>query len=259
METEQVLVFPERVFKELGSFTGFSTEAPHRILSNQKFLNSLSYRNRDKMEVNPCFKQIIPYCVLTTLKDGTKKYFVYQRTKKGGESRLHDKWSLGVGGHINPCDGEQTSAYQKAFLRELSEEVSIFGNFENEVIGAIYDDSNDVGKVHFGVVHLLTLHPDVELKTEPTLSNGQWVDLAWLSQNKERFENWSQLVIDHLQSNSVGFKQDNQTQSEPKSFDCFVKIAGNPEPLFTTNLKKNKSLIKWWKLFKIKFWSLFSF
>ncbi len=203
-ENEQVLVFPESVFKEIGEFKGVSREvAP--FFENEKFKSSLTYKPRPDMEVDPTWKQLIPYCVIKfavgQLPSEKGIFFIYQRTKKGGESRLHDKWSIGVGGHINPCDGDALlcSSYDSAMRRELEEEISLYGDFKEEKIGMIYDDSNDVGKVHFGVVHLITLNKDSCLKpTDPALDKGDFVSYNWLIDNIDKFESWSQLVIKEL-------------------------------------------------------------
>lgn len=215
-EKEQVLVFPRSTLEALGSFVGFRKEAPPSTISSCAFLqspallSSLFYMDRDLAEKNENFLQLIPYCVF---KCG-KNFLVYQRTKKGGESRLHDKWSLGVGGHINDSDGEITTSYESGMLRELSEEVDFkipayyelsyydvknVPTYTNQVLGFIYDDSNEVGRVHFGVVHLIEVNNDIILNfRDEALDKGSWVYYDWLVENSEKFENWSQLVIEHL-------------------------------------------------------------
>lgn len=195
---EQVLVFPEQTFHEVGFFTGVSREG-HSFLTNPKLLASLSYQPREEMEKNPAFKQIIPYCVINVLSGEEKLFFVYQRTKKGGENRLHDKWSIGVGGHVNPCDGEPSCSINTAMLRELQEEVGLGGDWGVNPLGLLYDDSNEVGKVHFGVVLSIFMGKDSFMKiNDPALANGDFVSMDWLKANLEKFENWSQLVIKEL-------------------------------------------------------------
>lgn len=203
-ENEQVLVFPESVFKELGEFKGVSREVSP-FFENPKFKSALSYQPRAAMEVDPTYKQLIPYCVIKFAvgeREGEKGiFFVYQRTKKGGESRLHDKWSIGVGGHISSEDGAANllCSYEEGMRRELEEEISLYGNYREEKIGMIYDDSNDVGRVHFGVVHLITLGKESALKpTDPALDKGDFVSYTWLLENIDKFENWSQMVIREL-------------------------------------------------------------
>ena len=35
-----------------------------------------------------------------------RAWFLMRRTRAGGDARLHDLWSIGVGGHLNPGDGD---------------------------------------------------------------------------------------------------------------------------------------------------------
>lgn len=204
MTEESVLVFPTSVFEEIGFFRGVSREvAP--FFANEELKQSLTYMPRSKAELDPNFKQLIPYCVIKFAvgqRDSEKGvFFIYQRTKKGGESRLHDKWSIGVGGHISSEDGvaNLSCSYEEGMRRELEEEIALYGNFKEEKLGMIYDDSNDVGKVHFGVVHLITLGIESALKpTDESLDKGDFVTYTWLLENIDKFENWSQMVIREL-------------------------------------------------------------
>jgi predicted NUDIX family phosphoesterase len=150
-----------------------------------------TYIGRDIAETDESFKQLIPYCIL--MQEG--RIFAYQRTKKGGESRLHDKWSIGVGGHINPCD---ESGYRAAIQRELLEEVGIdIGNYEPPIKAFIYDDSNEVGRVHLGIVHLISISRYKTLTfKDPSLANGIWMSPEELQSHS--YENWSQLLVDHF-------------------------------------------------------------
>lgn len=196
---EQVLVFP----KELIEIYDFSKG----VITNQKLLDDIEhsildsgqlfYMNRDKAEKDPNFKQLIPYTIIQN-KAGI---FAYKRTKKGGESRLHDLWSIGVGGHINPIDGDSNSkvSYWEGFRRELDEEVGLKITGEPALEAVIYDDSNDVGKVHFGMVHKVVVPLDWRLETKNyALSLGGFESLATLIRLKDSFENWSKLLIENL-------------------------------------------------------------
>ncbi len=66
--------------------------------SNAEF----NFIDRPMAENDPSFKQIIPYIIIQTA--DLKKTAIYNR--QGSEKRLHDLWSLGIGGHINPIDQE---------------------------------------------------------------------------------------------------------------------------------------------------------
>ena len=59
------------------------------------------------------FKQVIPYLVL---RDG-ERYFLMRRTRAGGDARLHDRWSIGVGGHLNPGDGDLAGGLRREWAR----------------------------------------------------------------------------------------------------------------------------------------------
>src|SRR4029079_8694658 len=60
------------------------------------------FRPRAEVEPDRTWKQVIPCLVL---RDGAR-YFLMRRTKAGGDARLHDLWTIGVGGHLNPGDGD---------------------------------------------------------------------------------------------------------------------------------------------------------
>ena len=57
---------------------------------------------RPECEKNYDFIQMIPYIILRDIDrvTGAVKYLTYKRGKKGAENKLHDKFSVGVGGHI---------------------------------------------------------------------------------------------------------------------------------------------------------------
>src|SRR5436190_18974290 len=65
---------------------------------------------RPEAEVEPRWRQIIPYVAI--VHDGS--VFTLQRTAKQTEARLHHKYSIGIGGHINP--GHDLSAGLKKEL-----------------------------------------------------------------------------------------------------------------------------------------------
>ena len=77
--------------------------------------------------------------------------FRYRRGSKGGEARLHNTWSVGLGGHINPED----KTYDLAVRREIREEVGV-GIEVPKPVAVINYDGTDVGKVHFGILHVVS-------------------------------------------------------------------------------------------------------
>ncbi len=157
---------------------------------------------RSEAENDPTHKQLIPYVVIIR----GREVFSYRRSPKGGEGRLHGKWSVGVGGHINEPDGASTeSAYWNGLWRELEEEVGLPKEKmeSNDILGLLYDPSTEVGRVHLGVVHLVRIPVGVNLgATEGSLASGEFRHLAELQMevagNPDAFEVWSQLVLSKL-------------------------------------------------------------
>ena len=82
-------------------------------------------------------------------------YFLLRRTRKQNEARLHDKLSLGIGGHINPGLDLLGGLQQ-----ELNEEVQIDDPYTLDFAGILNDESTEVGRVHLGAVYLLHASTD---------------------------------------------------------------------------------------------------
>lgn len=209
VQTECVLVVPTALFHRLGHFQGFSTEVD-RYLGELFSPEHTSFRPRHQVEEDPSFKQLIPY-VIFRYRDpqGRLSIFRYTRGKGQGEGRLHDKQSIGVGGHISAGDrsvdvGQSQpgrharSAYQEGLRRELAEEVSIDAPYTERCVGLINDDLTEVGRVHLGVVHLFDVeHPSVR-PLEADIVEAGFCPLADLLSDTSRLESWSQICLSAL-------------------------------------------------------------
>ncbi len=163
--------------------------------------------DRAQAETNPDWQQPIPYCLLTAGGDT----FCVRRRGSGTEDRLHGLYSVGLGGHVGPDDlagsGTEPGALMQACLeRELREELVLpEGPLpEARLAGLLKDDSNQVGKVHAGLVYRLELSPEIATRVTvreiSKLSGGftPLVELKHLWQDRQRFETWSQLVLGAL-------------------------------------------------------------
>ena len=131
-----------------------------------------------------------------------EEVLVVKRLKKGGEARLHDKLSIGIGGHINPIDAEKDDLdlFTAATLRELEEELFIDGTYTTKAVGVLNDDSNPVGAVHVGLVQIVQVRGAVRIREQDQLE-GSFHTTAQLTETLEaggNFETWSQLLIDRL-------------------------------------------------------------
>jgi predicted NUDIX family phosphoesterase len=194
---EKVLVFPRSLFEQLGVFQGFRADVDRYlpIILDQK---NNSFQPRAQAEANPNFKQIIPYVVVT---DGNS-ILHYVRGKKAGEQRLVAKGSIGIGGHINDEDHTLFAfglqAFQDAVKREVCEELAVQGPFDARPVGLINDDSTEVGRVHFGIVHVLFRTPDKVKKNEQVITQVEFVPIKELKAKRDKMETWSQLCLDNI-------------------------------------------------------------
>ncbi len=161
------------------------------------------FHPRSIMETDPTYKQIIPYLIF----EHDNHYFLMQRKSDASESRLRNKLTLGIGGHIREEDmssfAEASENKQENSLfawatREFHEEVNYAGNLKVLPLGIINDDSDDVGKVHIGFAFLLRGDSsDISIKSE--LKSGILVSLDECIAQKECMESWSQFVLEFLQ------------------------------------------------------------
>jgi predicted NUDIX family phosphoesterase len=197
-QDEQILVVERKVFENAGAFNGLALDV-------QKYLDKLfapgvpRFMPRPKAEKDPSYKQLIPYVIMTC--DG--KFLSYVRGKRAGETRLVAKRSIGIGGHINPTDdmplfGNFYDTYLAAVQREVAEEVSVETKYKDRVVALLNDDSNEVGQVHLGIVHLWALdEPKVE-RREQMITQMGFMTLAELQSARDTMETWSQICFDGL-------------------------------------------------------------
>lgn len=195
---ENVLVIKRALFDELGSFQGLNFEP-------QKYLDAILSRGnnfflaRSRAENDPSHKQIIPYVLLAH----GDKVLCYVRGKKAGEQRLVAKGSIGIGGHMNEADESlfalDEAAYRAGVEREVSEEISIQSKFEDRIVALLNDDSNEVGQVHLGIVHVFRLaEPNVK-KNEPMITELTFLSREELLSRRGSLETWSQICLDSLE------------------------------------------------------------
>jgi predicted NUDIX family phosphoesterase len=191
---EHVMVFPARLLENIGAFQGLSFEL-------DKYLRSIldpknhSFMKRKEAENNPDYKQLIPYALL----HHKNNIFVYRRGKLLAEKRLFGNYSIGVGGHIGVTDpGLFGTTYEDGLKREINEEVFIDSSYTQRIVALINDDSNDVGKVHFGIVHALALEKPLVRPKEKSINETKFMSTDELKSKIDTFENWSKICIQHI-------------------------------------------------------------
>lgn len=194
---EQVLVVARDLFDQLGAFQGITLDAERYLPSMLDPANNY-FLSRDLAEHDPSHKQIIPYAIF---RHGDR-YLHYVRGGGGGEKRLASKGSIGIGGHINDTDQAAASldkdTYTNGVEREINEELHLTGGHSQEILGLINDDSNEVGQVHLGIVHLFTLESDQVTAAEDQIENLAFLTLDELVERRESLETWSQICLDGL-------------------------------------------------------------
>lgn len=158
------------------------------------------FADRPAAEQDPGKKQIIPYVLLQT-EDGSRTA-AYNR--QGSEARLHDLWSVGIGGHINPKDSVGHDPDFREILisgmtRELDEELICRpANDAAEFCGVISEDVTPVGRVHLGAVfRIKTRTPDAYAPGQE-LHRFTWLPTAELL--SLTMELWSELALALLET-----------------------------------------------------------
>ena len=190
MTDERVLVVPRAAIMGAGGWRGVVTSGAARHLD--VIAAEGRFEPRAAMESDPRFKQVIPYLVLRD----RGRLFLMQRTRAGGDERLHDRFSIGVGGHLNPGDVDLAGG----LAREWSEELAADFVPEFRLLGVLNDDETEVGRVHLGIVYLAEAGGRAVRVREKDKLQGGFATPASVRDVYDRLETWSQLILDVLGS-----------------------------------------------------------
>jgi predicted NUDIX family phosphoesterase len=187
---ERVLVVPRDVVPDRAGWYGLRTAGVMEFLAVVQ--EHGRHEPRAAMEVDPSFKQIIPYLVL---RDGGR-YFLMRRTRAGGDARLHDRWSIGVGGHVDPGDDGLAGGLRREWREEL------VADFEPTFTpyALLNDDTTEVGAVHLGVVVLAEADGRQVSVRETDKLSGAFADPDAVAAGAEHLETWSRIVFDALEA-----------------------------------------------------------
>jgi predicted NUDIX family phosphoesterase len=192
---ERVLCFERKLFEELGVFQGISLDVEKYlpVLTSSK---NLTYKYRSQAENDPHFKQLIPY-VLIVYGD---RLLRYQRGKGGQETRLRGLWSVGIGGHISDEDSDlftKNLGYLEGMRREVEEEVDL-KEVSESVVAVINDDSTEVGRVHFGVVHVMQVENEDVAGRRSGIVSPEFIPIADAVEDAASYESWSKFCLEKL-------------------------------------------------------------
>ncbi len=195
---EMILVVKRSLLDQLGSFQGVEFEVDRYL---PKFLarENNHFLPRSQAEGDPAHKQIIPYVLL----EHGGRLLHYVRGKKAGEKRLVAKGSIGIGGHMNDLDeglfAMDEAAYRAGVEREVREELRVGTAFTDQIVALLNDDSNEVGRVHLGVIHVFRLASAEVVKREAMITELAFLSPDELRARRDSLESWSQMCLDNLE------------------------------------------------------------
>lgn len=111
-----------------------------------EILNKTFSVNRENAENDYSLLQIIPYVYF--LNETTDEVMYYVRSKQSGEKRLHDKISIGFGGHFR-----SNESLRENIDREISEELGIKIDLDKlQIKGFLHYTDTPVSSVHLGII-----------------------------------------------------------------------------------------------------------
>jgi predicted NUDIX family phosphoesterase len=198
MEEEMVLVVRRSLLESIGIFQGLQFEV-ERYLATMLSREHNFFAPRSSAETDPSLKQIIPYAILVS----GGRVLRYKRGKRSGEQRLVAKGSIGIGGHMNDRDEGLFALDREAYLagvqREIDEEIFVEPPLAHRIAALINDDSNEVGQVHLGVVHVLELARPKAEKRESMILGIEFLTSDQLREERESLETWSQICVENLE------------------------------------------------------------
>jgi len=164
---------------------------------------------RDDVEGDFTYRQVVVYVVVRS----GELLLSYTRPRGARERRLGARVSIGLGGHAEPQDVDSAAALsdnyallQRAVERELEEEVLIRAPIAAgpNLVGFICDDSDSVGRAHFGALWLVDItKPAVSARRGSGITGLTFTTAADLGRKRLQMEPWSRLVLDWLARSGI--------------------------------------------------------
>jgi predicted NUDIX family phosphoesterase len=194
---EDILVVKRELLFKDKSFEGFLPLADFDYFS--VIMGNFEYQTRtEELEHNKEWQQ--PTTYVWIINPQTKNVFLYKRSKTGNEGRLYDKYSGGVGGHIDKVTEEYSkNPIMDAMVRELKEEVSMNEYPLPEVIGFI-KLLGGIEEFHFGIVGLAKTTQEVEPAED--MAFGKFYSLeeasSILESSQTNVERWTLASWPHI-------------------------------------------------------------
>lgn len=182
----------------------------------QKFLKSepeLLFLRKKHADKNENYQQIIPYIIcMRADDDDSLEVLRYERSKSGGEDRLHGLLSIGIGGHINQEDWDECEGLRslddlilQGAKRELLEELDLDDSrYQLRRVGIVRNLTDEVGRVHTGIVLIALITDCGGMKFNDELHKWEWISVNDIAatvdvvDDCEAYETWSQIIITQI-------------------------------------------------------------
>lgn len=167
---------------------------------------------RKQLEQDPSFRQVLAVSVFTH----NGLVWAYRRASSGGESRLHGKVALAVGGHWDLEDVVFTNSVidleaslKTAIDRELAEEVKLDAKIIDSypLDKVLCADKTEVDSVHAGFVTIFDLDSDALASAEEHLDTIGFVDPKALLDGDDELETWTEMICQRLVDNAESQQQ----------------------------------------------------
>jgi predicted NUDIX family phosphoesterase len=190
---ELVFAVPRRLLLDAAhadsAWRGVVDVAPEPYLERTRRYGE--FRPRSEAEEDPTWKQVIPYLVVRD----EDRYLLMRRTRAGGDARLFERYSIGVGGHLNPGDGDVLGALHREWREEVEADFVPAFRF----VGLLNDDDDPVGAVHLGFVYTADVEGRPVGIRETEKLTGDFRTPAEVGAVVDSMESWSRLLFEHLE------------------------------------------------------------
>lgn len=148
------------------------------------------YLDRDTVETNFAYRQIIPYIVVRNT-DG--KILTYKRQPRSSEDRLQGQYTIGVGGHVEQSDGNGWVAVMNAAKREVQEEIGVVPILQGRDIIVIRLHETLVDRAHLGLGIIMDSW-EGEIQPSKEVPTWEWKTPEELE--TMQLETWSRYMLE---------------------------------------------------------------
>jgi predicted NUDIX family phosphoesterase len=190
---ERVYVVPRAALPDAAGWYGLRVDGFDEFIATVE--RDGRFEPREAMELDPSFKQIIPYLVL---RDGPR-YFLMRRTRAGSDARLHGRSSIGVGGHLNPGDRRLVDGLRREWHEELVADFTP----EFRLTALLNDDTTAVGSVHLGAVYVADVEGRPVTIRETAKLTGGFATAEEIAAVADDLETWSRLAFEFLEARAA--------------------------------------------------------